>query len=175
MWQKMKKHLPTRAGLHQEGPLHWFGEHLQHAELWQFQRQSVAKAIAFGLFSAFVPLPGQTVVAALLAYLGRANLPIALAMTWITNPITFIPINYGIYKIGQWLTGDSSPYYPLSALHWQGADVIAIVMHLGQWLGSLGKPFLVGSLAVAITSALGGYILTQGIWRLTALWHNDAG
>ena len=173
MWHRLKKHLPKSDSLRQEGPLHWFGERLQHVELWQFQRPSVSKAIAFGLFSAFIPLPGQTVVAALLAYLGRANLPIALAMTWITNPITFLPINYGIYKIGQWLTGDSTPYHPLSALHWHDADLMDIVVHLGHWLGSMGKPFLLGSFVVAIASAIAGYILVQGIWRLTAIWQRE--
>lgn len=174
MMEFLKKQLPKRDDLHREGPLHWFGERLQHAELWQFQRQAVAKAIACGLFSAFIPLPGQTLVAALLAYISRANLPIALAMTWVTNPITFIPINYGIYKIGQWLTGDSTPYHPLSQLKWEEAGFMEVIVHLGQWLSSMGKPFLLGSSAVAIISAILGYGLAQGIWRVAALWRRDA-
>lgn len=174
MWQFLKKRLPKQDSLHHEGPLHWFGEHLQHAELWQFQRQPVAKAVACGLFSAFIPLPGQTVVAALLAYLSRANLPVALAMTWLTNPFTFIPINYGIYKLGQWLTGDSTPYHPLSQLQWQESSVSAIVVHLGQWLASMGKPFLLGSSVLAIVSAIVGYGLAQGIWYLSTRWRRGA-
>lgn len=145
------------------------GKHLHHPELWQFHRHTVAKGTAFGLLAAFIPLPGQTLIVALLAYLVRANLPVAIAMTWVTNPLTFVPINYGIYKVGQWLTKDATPYHPLTKLHWQDARFSEMMVHLGQWLGSLGKPFLIGSTVVAVSSALAGYLLVQGLWQLAQM------
>jgi len=169
MWRMFKKYLPKRDSLQQEGVFHWLGEHLHHPELWQFYRHNVAKGVAFGLLTAFIPLPGQTLVAALLAYIARANLPIAIVMTWISNPLTFVPINYGIYKVGQWLTGDATPYHPLSEFYWQGASLSETGLHLWQWLNSLGKPFLVGSMAVSVVSAMAGYFLVQIVWQLVKL------
>jgi len=81
MWRILKKYPPKRDSLRQEGFLHWLGKHLHHPELWQFHRHAVAKGVAFGLLTAFIPLPGQTLAADLLAYIARANLPIAIAMT----------------------------------------------------------------------------------------------
>lgn len=167
----LKKYLPTRHTLGKEGSL---GKRFYHPKLWQLERQSVAMGTAMGLLAAFIPLPGQALIAAFLAYIGRGYLPISLVMTWITNPLTFIPINYGIYRVGQWLTGDTTAYHHISEFHWQGATLIEIGTHLYQWLASVGKPFLLGTLVVALTSAFIGYVLVHVVWGLGQLWIKKA-
>lgn len=173
MWKTLKKYLPRRDSLEQEGKLRWLGKHLYHPELWQFHCHAVAKGTAFGLLAAFIPLPGQTVAAALLAYLGRANLPISIVLTWVSNPFTFVPINYGIYKVGKWLTGDTLPYYPLTEFDWQDTSISEAAVHIWHWLSSFGKPFLVGSIVVASTFAVIGYLLVQSIWKLARFVQRD--
>ena len=54
---------------------------------------------------AFLPVPFQTVLAALGALWLRVNLPLAVALICITNPLTMAPAFYLCYKVGAWLLG----------------------------------------------------------------------
>jgi uncharacterized protein (DUF2062 family) len=45
-----------------------------------------------GLFCAFIPVPFQMLLAAPSAIIFSANLPVSIALVWITNPITMPPI-----------------------------------------------------------------------------------
>lgn len=44
------------------------------------------RGLAVGAFYAFVPFPWQMLLAAITALWLRFNLPVAVAMVWITNP-----------------------------------------------------------------------------------------
>ncbi len=157
LWKKIKRRLPSYEKLSQDKHFRWVHARLKQAELWRFDQASASKGAALGLFIACLPLPGQMLVAVVMASLLRANLPIALALTWITNPFTFIPLNFGLYKVGQWLTGNKATYHPLNAFDWQGANASEIYRHFGSWIGSMGKPFLVGTSVVSLSAALLGY------------------
>ena len=65
-----------------------FGQRIRHSELWRFTRRSVPRGVAVGLFvGIFLMVPGvQIVGAALLSAPFRANIPIAAAMTFLSNP-----------------------------------------------------------------------------------------
>ena len=43
-------------------------------------------AFFVGLFVAFMPIPGQTIAAAVLAVLLRCNLPLSVGLVFVTNP-----------------------------------------------------------------------------------------
>ena len=60
------------------------------SDLWRFTRRSVPRAVFAGLFiGIFLMVPGlQIVGAALLSIPMRANIPIAAAMTFLSNPAT---------------------------------------------------------------------------------------
>jgi uncharacterized protein (DUF2062 family) len=58
-------------------------------ELWRFTRRSVPRGVALGLFAGFIIPLGQIFLAAFLALPARANMPLAAAVTFITNPFTF--------------------------------------------------------------------------------------
>lgn len=60
---------------------------------------------AVGVFTSFLPLPGQMVIAALLALWLRCNLPLSIILVWISNPITMPAIFYSTYKLGAWILG----------------------------------------------------------------------
>ena len=50
--------------------------------------------MAIGLFVAMLPIPGHTPLALILGLLLRANLPVALLVIWIANPLTYAPVSY---------------------------------------------------------------------------------
>ena len=60
-----------------------------------------AKGIAVGVFCGCFPFFGlQTVLGLLLAKILKGNLLLAAIGTWISNPLTYIPLYYFNYKVG---------------------------------------------------------------------------
>ena len=60
-----------------------------------------AKGLAIGVFSGCFPFFGlQTLIGLFLAKLFKANLFLAAIGTWISNPLTYIPLYYFNYKVG---------------------------------------------------------------------------
>ncbi len=86
----MHRHAPSRDEMLKSRWLRPFGARIRHSELWRFTRRSVPRAVFAGLFiGIFLMVPGlQIVGAALLAIPMRANIPIAAAMTFLSNPLT---------------------------------------------------------------------------------------
>lgn len=105
LFKNLRKHLPTVKEIQQYRYLHIFGDSLKQPELWTFNRQSIAKGVAIGLFCAFLPMPFEMVPAIFLAALMRGNLPFAIAGIWISNPLTWIPLYTPCYLLGAWILG----------------------------------------------------------------------
>lgn len=128
--------------------------------LWHINRRSVAKGIACGLLVCFLPIPGQTILAVLLALLVCANLPMAILATWISNPFTFVPFNILIYQVGAWVLG----------VEWHSESFHGFSHDTLLWFLSMGKIYAVGLSIVSLGSALLGYSLVQFGWRLAIYW-----
>lgn len=133
-----------------------FGTLLHNSNLWHLNRYSVAWGVSVGLFIAFVPLPGQMVLAAAVAILVGCNLPVAVAMVWVSNPITIPPLFIAAHEVGAWLmdTTPSNIAFELSS----------------QWLvnelGAVWQPFLLGCLVLGLASAAIGHVAVRIIWRI---------
>ena len=80
-----------------------FRHMLHDPRLWGAQRRWIVPAFALGLFVAFLPFPGHTLMAALLALALRVNIPVAAISTWVSNPATMGPMYYVAYQMGSWL------------------------------------------------------------------------
>lgn len=163
--------LPKQEILQQNRYLRWLFLNKKTACLWHINRHSVAKGVALGLFVCFLPIPGQTVLAVLLALLFCANIPVAILATWVSNPFTFIPFNFLIYHVGAWVLGVSTFFphtFPALAWHQEGFRVWLHEM-LTQFV-SLGKVYAVGLLIVSAGSALLGYLFVQLGWRFAIYW-----
>ena len=141
-----------------------FGSLLNDPNLWHLNRRSAAGAFAVGLFSAFVPIPLQMILAAALAVLFRVNLPISVALVWITNPLTVAPVFYFAYRMGAWLLG-----HPV-----QAELATPSVEQLWNGLNSIWASLLLGSFILSSVSAICGYLLIRGLWRLNIVrrWKN---
>lgn len=132
--------------------LSFLGQHLHLPNLWHFNRRSIAAAIAVGGFALWIPMPGQSILAAVLAVLFRANLPLSVAMVFVSNPLTMPPLMYSAYAIGSFVT--RQPLMPVE-FHANLATLL-----------SIGIPFVLGSVVLALTTAVIGYFGTNLLWRL---------
>ena len=154
MKKLLKRYSPDPHEVKNHKHLGWLSKHLHDPSLWNFNRKSISKAFAVGLFFAFIPVPFQMLLAAPGAVIFSANLPLSIALVWITNPFTMAPIYYGCYKLGAWLLGIQIETNTVMSLEyvWQVFDTI--------W-----QPFLLGCLVVSVVSALMGYFGVQLIYR----------
>lgn len=159
------------ASLQQSSYFRVFGERLNHANVWSKDRDSIAKGVASGLLVCFLPLPGQAFLAALFVYLWRGNLPIAILSTWLSNPFTFIPINFAIYKIGDWIAG-AKVLLPntFPTLTWHLESLPAFLQESATWFSLLGKAYLIGLLVMSFSTAVLAYVIIQLGWRVATYW-----
>lgn len=151
----LKRYLPSPAHIRRQRALGMFGQRLGAAELWHLNRRSVSTAFGVGLFLAFFPVPGQTLIAVLVAMWLRCNLPLSVALVWISNPVTIPPMFFFAYKVGTWVLGVPPQAEQVSlSLEWLLAR-----------LGSVWQPLLVGSLICGVVAGLVGWGVIQGLWR----------
>lgn len=154
MKKLLKRYSPKPHEVKNHKHLVWLSKHLHDPSLWNFNRKSISKAFAVGLFFAFIPVPFQMLLAAPGAVIFSANLPLSIALVWITNPLTMAPIYYGCYKLGAWLLGVQIE-----------SDVVMSLEYVWQVFDTIWQPFLLGCLTVSTVSALLGYFGVQFIYR----------
>ena len=163
-----RKFLPSHDSIKQNRHVARFGPWLQHHNLWHLHRRSVAGGVAVGLFAGLIPgsNPVQFFAASLLSIAFKVNLPIAVAVTLYSNPLTIVPLYYAAFKLGElvlWNRGGELPELAL-ALHGKGfREWFPAAL---DWLATAGKPLLVGLPLLAVLLAVVGYCLIDHAWRL---------
>lgn len=156
--------MPDHHAIKTNKYLQIFGELLHIGNLWHLNRRSVAKAFAVGLFCAFVPIPFQMVLAAGIAIIVRANLPLSISLVWISNPLTMPAIFYFCYLVGTWIIGGPQQAFEIE-LNWQW---------LVNSLSTIGPSFLIGCGALALIFSVLGYTGINALWRYSVKkeWKN---
>ncbi|GEN98903.1 hypothetical protein NSE01_07360 [Novosphingobium sediminis] len=132
-------------------------------ELWRYNRRSVPRGIAVGLFvGIFAMVPGvQIVGAALLCVPVRGNVPLAAGATLLSNPATTPMILLAALWLGSFLGLDADLTTFQSLINRNAG-----LGEWANWLVSSAAPALVlGLLAIAAVSAVIGYIASIVIWR----------
>lgn len=156
----IRKNMPTRETL--EG--NRFTRHLaKRQELWRFTRRSVPRGVAIGLLvGIFALIPGiQMIGAALMCVPGRGNIPIAVAMTFLSNPATTPLILIVSALIGNFLGfhADTATVYAM-------VDRGAPIGEWAHWFFSDAAPaVLVGLAVLSVVAASLGYVIAGMIWR----------
>ena len=100
--------------------------------------------------------PTYWIATAVFAIAFGCNLPLSVALVWITNPITMAPIYYFTYRLGAWLLSMEVQVTSIE-LSWDWL--------MGN-LGNLGYPLIVGSLVTGLVAGLAGFLLVRISWRL---------
>lgn len=160
MFKKLiAKFLPNRDVIRKQKGLSLFGNLLYDPNLWRLNRRSASGAFAVGLFMAFIPFPSQMIMAAGLAIFFRVNLPLSVALVWITNPITIPIVFYGTYLLGCYLLNTPKNHFQFE-LTWE------FLLHQ---MDQIGPPLLVGSLVVGTVFSVLGYYSVRIIWRYSVV------
>ena len=154
-----QRYLPTAESIREKPILRPLRHLLQNPELWHLHRRSVGGACFIGMFCAFIPLPGQMLVVAVLAMAARCNLPIALGLVWVTNPVTFTPMFLFAYRLGAWLL-DMEPVFNELDLTWES---------LRASFAALWWPLIVGCLICGWVSGLTLMVIARLAWRFHIL------
>lgn len=170
--QRLRQCLPTHASILEHRWLGRLGGLLRKPNLWHLNRHSVAGGVALGLFAGLVPGPLQMLTAALLAVPLRVNLPVALLTTLYTNPLTIVPLYLLAYAYGSLLLAQPVAAVALQPFEMDWLHLFDSMRALFNWTLSLGRPLLVGLLALALTLAAIGYCVVKLAWRLhvTLAW-----
>lgn len=142
-------------------------------QLWHFNRRSVARGFAAGLFVSMIPLPLQMLFALLLAVLVKGNVPVAMMATWISNPVTMVFFIYLIYQTGAWVSHEPlmipSHRLPVLNFNLDSVSMDVFIYYLKLWFVSLGKNFFIGLPIVSVSLAILGYIMVYTAWRIFVL------
>ncbi|MGK7924625.1 MAG: DUF2062 domain-containing protein [Spirulina sp.] len=85
--------------------------------------RAIARGIASGVFAGFIPVFGiQTLISLILAFCLRGNKLAAAAATWISNPVTYVPLYTLNFLVGRWLLGETE--IALNQIDWTSPDML---------------------------------------------------
>ena len=151
----LQRYLPDPDKIKDIKALGFLGDRLHSPNLWHLNRRSVSRAFAIGLWAMYTPpLPWQQVIAALGAIYFNANLPIAVALVWITNPLTWLPMYYFAYEVGALAMGAATFSFD------QFSQIFSI-----EKVMELGTPLLLGCFILMNVGGVLGYFGIQWLWR----------
>ncbi|HEY8608411.1 MAG TPA: DUF2062 domain-containing protein [Noviherbaspirillum sp.] len=176
--------LPAAEQIRQSSLLRVFGPWLDRHWLWQFNRRTVAGGAAIGLFFGILIPFFQIFFAVVGAIALRANVPVAVACTFVTNPFTFPPIYYLAWRLGEMLIGrggnaaavGTQPEVTAAAEAAAAASDVAVaaaeeagrlaaaVSEAMQALQSMGLPLAIGLMVLSVTVSATAYILIRAAW-----------
>jgi len=74
-------------------------------EYLSINRKSITRGIFIGLFWGFIPMPMQMLAVLAMTPFIKFNVPIAISMVWLSNPITMPFMYYMEYQTGNFILG----------------------------------------------------------------------
>jgi uncharacterized protein (DUF2062 family) len=174
MIERLRRLLPTPEALAANRWLRWLGPALHHPRLWHMSRRGIALGAAIGVFFGFLVPVAQIPFSAGMAVALRANVPCAIASTLVTNPLTFGPIYYAAWHVGQAVLGEPAQAAPAHPT-FTGPQASAVgsageggggLAGIWQRVTQVGKPLLTGLLLFACGFGAAIYLLINAAWHL---------
>ena len=115
-------------------------------------RTMVTKGFLIGLFIAFIPIPMQMLLVIITMRFFKFNLPIAIVLCWITNPMTMPFIYYIEYIIGSFILN---------------IDIVSVQISV-EWFNNnfsdIFIPLYTGALVLATSISVFVYITSNYFW-----------
>lgn len=115
--------------------------------------EAIARGLAAGVFAGWYPLFGlQTIIGIAIASACRGNKLMAAAGTWVSNPLTYLPIYAFNFQIGRLLLGLEDQQFTLELLQsWEKLVQLGSAVILALFLGST----LIGLLSAFLSYWIG--------------------
>jgi uncharacterized protein (DUF2062 family) len=144
----------------------WFARHFLDKRVWKPTQHTLAGGVAVGLLVSMQLLPMQMPAAAILAAVFRVNIPVAIAMCWLSNPVTIpalVPLEYALGKsVLSWISSVPATPFPRELPHSLAESWLTLKEHAPVML--FGGLLLGGALAPV------GYAVTFASWRGLQSW-----
>ncbi|MDO6618906.1 DUF2062 domain-containing protein [Shewanella sp. 6_MG-2023] len=156
----LQKFMPKPETLRNNKYLRIFGGLLDKPNLWTLNRKSAPGSFAVGLFVAWLPFPFQMVIAAGMAIFFNVNIPLAVALVWITNPFTMPFMFYAAYILGAKILGHNTAHFNFEA-SWQWVE---------SSISTVGPPFLLGCIILGAIFAFIGFFVIKSLWKYSILF-----
>ena len=122
-------------------------------EFLQTNRKMISRGVLLGIFIAFIPMPMQMALVLAFMPIFRFNVPIALAMCWLSNPFTMPPMYYMEYLTGAFFLGSEI------------ADVSISLEWFKENLDDIFIPLYVGTLFYSVFGSLLAYWGVNHFWK----------
>lgn len=162
MKRYFKRITPDKARLQKHKMLRPIAHWLANPKIWHFNRKAIALGVAIGFFFGSLPIAGQMLLAAIVAVMWRANMPMAIVATWISNPVSMPFFYTANYYFGAWLL--RRPAIKVTDIDWTLEGLIS----LG---GEILVPLYLGSVVVGLILFTLAVLSIRIAWRMHILAH----
>ncbi|MEN4053552.1 MULTISPECIES: DUF2062 domain-containing protein [Sulfurimonas] len=116
-------------------------------------RKMITRGVLIGLFIAFIPMPMQMAAVLLFVPFVKFNVPIGLAMCWLSNPITMPPMYYMEYLTGSFFLG-IQPEPVEMTLKWFKDNLDDIFI-----------PLYFGTAIYSVFGSISAYLAVNFLWK----------
>ncbi|GGA07072.1 hypothetical protein CYANOKiyG1_19540 [Okeania sp. KiyG1] len=124
----------------------------------------IARGLATGVFAGLFPIFGlQTIVGVALATLFRGHKIAAAAGTWVSNPLTYVPIYAINFQVGRLLLNSKEEFMPDSIISFQELMKYGTQFVIALFLGCFVMGIICGTFSYFV-----------GL-KLICLWRRDRG
>ena len=121
------------------------------------------------MFFGFLVPVAQILFSALFALVLRANLPVAVVATLVSNPLTYAPIFVLAYRTGSMLLGEAPDAAQEAAVEKQAqAPLVDDPQTWAERFGAIGKPLALGLAIFAVIGGVATWIIVNLLWLLLA-------
>lgn len=102
-------------------------------EALSINRKTVTRALLVGIFIGFIPMPMQMLAVLAVLPFFKFNVPIAISMVWLSNPVTMPFMYYMEYLTGNFLLMEDGVANVQLTLEWfqENIDDIFIPLYVG--------------------------------------------
>ena len=121
-------------------------------EYLSINRKSIARGIFIGLFWGFIPMPMQMLAVLAMTPFLKFNIPIAISMVWLSNPITMPFMYYMEYQTGNFLLAKEELENIELTLNWFSNNWDNIIIPL--YVGTIPYSIFVSALVYYIVNKL---------------------